>query len=39
MTCEVCEQFPWDPQAVLVVDETGFLKQGTKSTGVAADHT
>jgi SRSO17 transposase len=23
-----------DPQAVLVVDETGFLKQGTKSVGV-----
>jgi SRSO17 transposase len=24
-----------DPQAVLVVDETGFLKKGTKSVGVA----
>lgn len=23
-----------DPQAVLVVDETGFLKKGTKSVGV-----
>jgi len=23
-----------DPQAVLVIDETGFLKQGTKSVGV-----
>src|SRR5689334_17476992 len=25
-----------DPEAVLVVDETGFLKKGTKSVGVAA---
>jgi SRSO17 transposase len=23
-----------DPQAVLIIDETGFLKQGTKSVGV-----
>jgi len=23
-----------DPRAVLVIDETGFLKQGTKSVGV-----
>lgn len=28
-----------DPQAVLVVDETGFLKKGTKSAGVAAQYT
>jgi len=27
-----------DPQAVLVVDETGFLKKGTKSAGVAAQY-
>jgi SRSO17 transposase len=25
-----------DPEAVLVVDETGFVKKGPKSTGVAA---
>jgi SRSO17 transposase len=29
----VCEQLG-DPQAILVVDETGFLKQGVKSVGV-----
>jgi SRSO17 transposase len=28
-----------DPQAVLVVDETGFLKKGTKSAGVAKQST
>jgi SRSO17 transposase len=28
-----------DPEAVLVVDETGFLKKGTKSAGVAAQYT
>ena len=28
-----------DPQAVLVVDETGFLKKGKKSVGVAAQYT
>ena len=27
-----------DPQAVLVVDETGFLKKGTKSVGVARQY-
>ena len=27
-----------DPEAVLVVDETGFLKKGTKSVGVAAQY-
>jgi SRSO17 transposase len=27
-----------DPEAVLVVDETGFLKKGTKSAGVAAQY-
>ncbi len=27
-----------DPQAVLVVDETGFIKKGTKSAGVAAQY-
>jgi SRSO17 transposase len=27
-----------DPQAVLVVDETGFLKKGTKSAGVARQY-
>jgi SRSO17 transposase len=27
-----------DPQAVLVVDETGFLKKGTKSAGVAPQY-
>lgn len=27
-----------DPKAVLVVDETGFLKKGTKSVGVAAQY-
>ncbi len=28
-----------DPEAVLVVDETGFLKKGTQSVGVAAQYT
>jgi len=28
-----------DPEAVLVVDETGFVKKGTKSVGVAAQYT
>jgi SRSO17 transposase len=28
-----------DPQAVLVVDETGFVKKGTKPAGVAAQYT
>jgi SRSO17 transposase len=28
-----------DPQAVLVVDETGFIKKGTKSAGVAKQYT
>src|SRR3954465_14198248 len=28
-----------DPEAVLVLDETGFLKKGTKSTGVARQYT
>jgi SRSO17 transposase len=28
-----------DPQAVLVVDETGFLKKGTKSAGVSKQYT
>jgi SRSO17 transposase len=28
-----------DPDAVLVVDETGFLKKGTKSAGVARQYT
>ena len=28
-----------DPEAVLVVDETGFLKKGSKSVGVAAQYT
>ena len=28
-----------DPSAVLVVDETGFLKKGTKSAGVARQYT
>ncbi len=28
-----------DPEAVLVVDETGFLKKGIKSAGVAAQYT
>ncbi len=28
-----------DPEAVRVVDETGFLKKGTKSVGVAAQYT
>ena len=28
-----------DPEAVLVVDETGFVKKGTKSAGVAAQYT
>jgi SRSO17 transposase len=27
-----------DPQAVLIVDETGFLKKGTKSAGVARQY-
>lgn len=27
-----------DPEAVLVVDETGFVKKGTKSVGVAAQY-
>lgn len=27
-----------DPEAVLVLDETGFLKKGTKSTGVARQY-
>jgi SRSO17 transposase len=28
-----------DPHAVLIVDETGFLKKGTKSAGVARQYT
>ena len=28
-----------DPEAVLVVDETGFLKKGKKSVGVAVQYT
>ena len=28
-----------DPSAVLAVDETGFLKKGTKSAGVARQYT
>ena len=28
-----------DPRAVLVVDETGFLKKGTRSAGVARQYT
>ena len=28
-----------DPEAVLVLDETGFVKKGTKSAGVAAQYT
>src|SRR3989440_7547893 len=28
-----------DPEAVLVVDETGFVKKGKKSVGVAAQYT
>src|SRR5262249_9152027 len=28
-----------DPQAILIVDETGFLKKGTKSAGVARQYT
>src|SRR5215467_10895257 len=28
-----------DPEAILVVDETGFIKKGTKSVGVAAQYT
>ncbi|AMV40175.1 hypothetical protein VT85_22275 [Planctomyces sp. SH-PL62] len=28
-----------DPDAVLVLDETGFLKKGTKSAGVARQYT
>jgi SRSO17 transposase len=28
-----------EPEAVLVVDETGFVKKGTKSVGVAAQYT
>ena len=28
-----------DPEAVLVLDETGFLKKGTKSAGVARQYT
>src|SRR3954453_15270018 len=28
-----------DPDAVLVIDETGFLKKGTKSAGVARQYT
>ncbi len=27
-----------DPEAVLVIDETGFLKKGTKSAGVARQY-
>src|SRR5262245_38245482 len=28
-----------DPEAVLILDETGFLKKGTKSAGVARQYT
>jgi SRSO17 transposase len=28
-----------DPQGLLIVDETGFLKNGTKSAGVARQYT
>lgn len=34
----VLEHF-WDPEAVLVIDETGFLKKGTKSVGVQRQYT
>src|SRR4051812_26233673 len=30
---------PWRQQAVLVIDESGFLKQGTASCGVARQYT
>jgi SRSO17 transposase len=40
---DILEQFVietfGDPEAILVVDETGFLKQGAKSAGVARQYT
>lgn len=35
----VIEHLADDADAVLVIDETGFLKQGKASCGVARDHT
>ena len=41
MTCasNVVEHFGDEESAVLIVDETGFLKKGEKSVGVARQYT
>jgi SRSO17 transposase len=39
IVCDYVVEALGDPQAVLVIDETGFLKQGRKSCGVARQYT
>jgi SRSO17 transposase len=37
--CDYVVETLGDPRAVLVIDETGFLKQGRNSCGVARQYT
>ena len=37
--CDYASETLADPDAVLVIDETGFLKQGKASCGVARQYT
>lgn len=39
IVCDYVVEALGDPQAVLVIDETGFLKQGRSSCGVARQYT